>query len=85
MVASALNQSLTEINEWLVTTPVQIPVKFLGVFAIQGTPAVSNFDEYLEMDFKLKFQPPEENIPGFYEKFVPAEKTPLVHSDKDIY
>jgi hypothetical protein len=66
-------------------SPIQIPAKFLGILAIQGDPTVSNFDNYIELDFKLKLQPPEDSVVGFYEKYVAAEKIPQTYSEKDVY
>lgn len=37
------------------TSALTIPAKFLGIFAIQSGPTVTHFDNYLELDFKLKF------------------------------
>lgn len=46
---------------------------------------VTNFENYIELDFKLKYQPLEESIPNFYEKYVAAEKLPQTYSERDVY
>ena len=67
------------------SSPLLVPSKFLGFLSLFGDPTISPFDNYLELDFKLKYQPPEESIPGLFEKYVPAEKIPQTYSEKDVY
>ena len=85
LLETSFSESLPELNSWLMSCPLLLPTKLFGILAIQGDPAVVLFDNYIELDFKIKYQPPEETVPNFYEKYTAADRLPQTYSEKDVY
>jgi len=74
LLAKLLNEGiqigLPSLNAYLGTLMVQIPDELFGIFKLSDL-TLKYHDNYLEAGLTPTFEPPSQDIPGIYEKFIP--------------